>query len=420
MIKKQFISFLAALCLASGALFAQSECDGVRYKDEIFTNIKSTKDVVYGQNKTWDGTLEDLKIDIYMPDETDEVAARPVILWAHGGSFVGGDKSATEVVQFCEAFAKRGFVTGTISYRLGFNFGAAAGGGVAAKNELFKAAIRATQDGKAAVRYFRKSAIADGNPYKIDPERIYFAGSSAGAFIALHLSYLNTPDEFAQMADLSILDELGGLEGESGNPGYSSKAQVCINLCGALGLADWVDVADNVPHIGMHGTADAVVPYKKGTAGVSIILVPVEGTFEVDSVAQAKGVPSDFHTWYGADHVPYADNPSPARELYRDSTIAFVSENLYPYVCSVTGIAEKNKLAASPRVSPNPATGAFILRPSDDSPYFYRVLDATGREIVRSESVGEKRISTEDWAPGVYMVSVQNHKVSSTQKIIVR
>lgn len=410
---------LIATCMLTSTAFAQipQDCDGVRYKEVIFQTNQKIADVVYGQNSTWDGQNLTLKMDIYLPPETDNVTNRPVILWAHGGSFIGGSKDAQEVVQFAEAFAKRGFVCASISYRLGINIGAAAGGGEAAKNELFKAAIRGTQDGKGAVRFFRKSAD-EGNPYKIDPNRIYFGGSSAGAFIALHLAYLNEEAEFAEMANLSILNELGGLEGNSGNAGFSSKVQGCINLCGALGKADWLDAEDNVPHIGMHGTADAVVPYKKGTAGVSVITVPVEGSYLIDSVAKAKGALTHFYTWYGADHVPYANGDNTAK--YRDSTIAFVQENLYPYVCGVTSRFDKVNAQNHFSLYPNPTQQSFSINATSPYTYSCNVYNLQGKLVYSAKELrGNALIPTDTWAPGVYSVQIMSEDKLQTLKQVI-
>lgn len=48
----------------------------------------------------------------------DTLTNRPFILLIHGGGFVGGDKSSWE--DECKEFAKRGYVTASINYRLGF------------------------------------------------------------------------------------------------------------------------------------------------------------------------------------------------------------------------------------------------------------------------------------------------------------
>jgi len=59
-----------------------------RYRDEIFTGIKLTKNVVYGRNFAY-GTLQptDLLMDVYEP-AGDSATQRPVIILIHAGSFL--------------------------------------------------------------------------------------------------------------------------------------------------------------------------------------------------------------------------------------------------------------------------------------------------------------------------------------------
>lgn len=74
--------------------------------------------------------------------------------------------------------------------------------------------MRGVQDGRAAVRYFRKNAAIGGNTYRIDTNNIYFAGVSAGGFIALQLAYLDKASEIPSFIDMAGQPGLtGGLEG---------------------------------------------------------------------------------------------------------------------------------------------------------------------------------------------------------------
>ena len=46
-------------------------------------------------------------MDVYTPDG-DTYTERPLIIFAHGGSFYAGDKNNPTMVSLCESFAKRG------------------------------------------------------------------------------------------------------------------------------------------------------------------------------------------------------------------------------------------------------------------------------------------------------------------------
>ena len=103
--------FLALILLCYLPLSAQlTDCDCTnRYQTEIFDNI----DV---QTVTYSDTYS-LQMDIYTPSG-DVCVNRPLIILAHGGSFIGGSKSNPTVVDLCETFAKRGYVAASINYRL--------------------------------------------------------------------------------------------------------------------------------------------------------------------------------------------------------------------------------------------------------------------------------------------------------------
>ena len=99
-----------------------------------------------------------------------------------------------------------GYVTASFSYRLGidnlFDF----------QTSFVEAVWRGVHDSRAAVRYFRKS-VEMGNPYHIDPERIYLGGVSAGGFIAMHHAYVDEESEIPTYIDESEPGLGGGLEG---------------------------------------------------------------------------------------------------------------------------------------------------------------------------------------------------------------
>ena len=89
-----------------------SQCNG-RYQNSIFSNVDTIKDVNYSD--IFNDNFH--KMDIYMPSGDTEVN-RPLIIFIHGGSYIGGDKSGPDCVDFCETFAKKGYVTASVNYRL--------------------------------------------------------------------------------------------------------------------------------------------------------------------------------------------------------------------------------------------------------------------------------------------------------------
>ena len=171
--------------------------------------------------------------------------------------------TALDVVPLCEDFARMGYAVASISYRLGIaNL-------LDLENELIRAVWRGVHDGRAAVRYFRKSVEEDGNPWGIDPDRIYMGGVSAGGFLAVHHAYVDDEAEIPAIIDQSQPGMGGGLEGESGNPGYSSQVAGIFNVSGALKDAELDPARRCEPLVSVHGTADGTVPYGTGSVSLS-------------------------------------------------------------------------------------------------------------------------------------------------------
>ncbi len=367
--------FTTLLILVIANSISNAQCD-YRYQQEIFSNVTVTSNVIFGSNDNNNGTNALLKMDIYEPTG-DTVTHRPVLMMAHGGSFVGGTKTDADVVAICTSFAKRGYVCCSYEYRLYI--------GIPTTQALATDAVfRAVQDGKAAVRFMRKDAALT-NAYKIDSTQIFIGGSSAGAFVALHLAYLDKPFELPSTIDTVTL---GGMEGNSGNPGYSSKVKAVVNLCGALGDKTWIEQND-IPVCSMHGTQDQTVPYDHALLymlGI-IPIMEVDGSSVIHPYALSMGVDSWYYQWEGADHVPYL-----ASQLYMDTTLAFVSDFLYHHLNSYVSVIDT--VAYTSTIACNAAgTGTIDL-----------TVTASGDTYVWSNGATTEDLSNLN--PGSYNVTV--------------
>jgi Carboxylesterase family len=403
--------------------YGQSPCSlWPRYDQEVFSNVTTSINVPFGSNYDYQGVNKDLKMNIYEP-AGDTLSQRPLIVFAHGGSFVAGDKSNSDQVDLCTHFAKRGYVTATIDYRLGiFPINAA---------NATDAVYRAVQDMKAAVRFFRKDAVT-ANAYKIDPNVIFIGGTSAGAFTALHYAYLNTYAELPATIDTA---DIGDLEGNSGNPGYSSEVNAVINLCGALGDADWV-IPGDVPLCSMHGTSDNTVPYSTQTLyllGLFPIMV-VDGSYAIHNHLNSFNHPAAMYTWSGAPHVPY-DGGTANAIAYLDTTLRFVSNFLYSYagcvpsdpnpvantIYTTTGITQSNAVAGL-NVVANPCDQEIILKGMNEEGLI-NVFDNMGRNVT-SKSIrkgsSELVIACGNYPEGFYMVHFQSNKGVDIVRVVVR
>jgi acetyl esterase/lipase len=119
----------------------------------------------------------------------------PAVLCIHGGGFRAGTRQGYDGL--CIKLAERGYVAGTMTYRL-------------APKYKFPAAIH---DTKAAVRWLRANAAT----YKINPEKIGVMGGSAGGHLAQFLG---------------VTAHVPRFEGDGGNPNQSSSVTCVVNFFG--------------------------------------------------------------------------------------------------------------------------------------------------------------------------------------------
>jgi predicted esterase len=274
---RKIFTFLILLSFAS-AIMAQTKvsCTAERYEKDLFPNFNK-QTVEYAVAKGWQIEKQPLLVDIYEPRD-DQAVLRPLIIMAHGGSFIGGTKE--QVAPFCTALVKKGYVTASIQYRL-LPLNRAV-----QPDSILREVVRAINDMKAAIRFFRQSA-AEGNPYKIDPNHIFIGGVSAGAITALHAGILDEKDLINSQLK-RIIEEEGGWTGDTGlaeNRKYSAKVSGIINLSGSIMDGNWIGKND-APIFSYHGTNDMVVPINFKTIGN----FPMYGSEAIKQKADSIGV----------------------------------------------------------------------------------------------------------------------------------
>jgi dienelactone hydrolase len=252
------------------AILAQNQ----RYKDAIFSTYQVQRNIVYGVGSK-------NVLDIYT-GYGDVAENRPLVIFIHGGGFKDGDKVSNFGTKVCGGLAKRGYVVASINYRLTPI--------QSTDQQSFEAMIKALQDSKAAVRYFRKNS----SQYGIDTSQIFATGSSAGSITALHLAYLNPAEIPSYVVDPTLID----LEGISGNPGYSSKIHGVISNWGAIGDTSWIKKGD-VPVYCVHGVDDSTVYFTR---------IPAKGPFKYSSkyiniAAQRNGITTSLRIFNKTGHT---------------------------------------------------------------------------------------------------------------------
>jgi alpha-L-fucosidase 2 len=195
-----------------------------------------------------------LKLDVYEP-QGDPATARPVVVWMHGFGAASSEKASPLDVEIITRFVLHGAVVVSFNYRV----------------DGSQTDAQLGEDPNAAVAWVR----AHADQYRIDVDRIAFAGISAGACRTMRAAY-----------DGDIT---------AGEPPVESRVRAVLSFSGT-GPTDTIQ-AGEPPLFMAHGKLDVDVPYANAVA-----------TCEA---AKAAGVPCEFHAYADADHFGlfrYADD----------------------------------------------------------------------------------------------------------------
>ena len=275
-----------------------TQCLSDRYLNEIFSDVTLESNINYSE------TYSDVfhQMDVYTPTG-DAASNRPLIIYMHGGSFYGGDKVMADCVDFCESFAKRGYVCASINYRLSnpISF-------FLSKEEQYETVLEAVSDAKSAIRYFRKFSI----DYGVNPNQIFLGGYSAGGVLGIHLAYIDDISDLpTNVVDndgttiinvQNLVNNIGGdLEGDGGHDGYSSSVQGVISFAGGINNLDWIDGNDE-PLVSIQGTNDLTVNYNCGPGMNNSQILNLCGAGEMHPKANDVGILNDKLIFSGEGH----------------------------------------------------------------------------------------------------------------------
>lgn len=322
---RSLVLIVLGLFFVRHSSFAQ--CTPQRYVDDLFS-VSVTPDIQYGvapavvfpyTNQSWTYN-KNLRLDLYRPTG-DTQTNRPCIVMAYGGAFLGGSKTQSELVDFCQQMASKGYVVASIDYRIGFN--------TASTNAAVRAVYRAVQDMNAAIRFMRNNAVT----YGIDPALVFAGGNSAGSIAAIHAAYLDENERsassllapsygggtFFNWPDLGCLDCSGNTLPDVGPPAG------VINLWGAIADPSWILNGTSPGIASFHGGNDNIVLHDTGNPFNYPIFPVLYGSTDMHNVLAGSGVPE-----------LYSFDPNGGHELWTNQTTAdaivntsanFISDN---------------------------------------------------------------------------------------------
>lgn len=245
----------------------------IETEPEVPDYIEEYKDITYKQV----GDIS-LQMDVYKHKDLD--ASVPALIFIHGGSWKGGERS--DYLPYLLDFAKKGYVTITISYRL-------------SQVAPFPAAVL---DVKCAVKWIRSHA----EEYMINPDKIAVIGGSAGAHLAMMLAYSpeNLFDEECSETSSGKVQAIVNLYGPVDlTTEYAREAGSVINFLGATYQDDpqrytyaspktYISPGDS-PTLTFQGTLDS--------------LVPVSQADSLHVWLEKAGVYSEYHRLKGWPHT---------------------------------------------------------------------------------------------------------------------
>lgn len=232
------------------------------------------------------------KLDLYVPDGLK--APAPVILFFYGGSWQSGSK--TTYLAFGQAFASRGIVVAVADYRV-------------YPQVRYPAFV---EDGASALAFVHAHAAQQGG----DPARIFVAGHSAGAYIAVMLA-----------ADRRYLTRIGA------DPGWIH------GVIGISGPYDFLPLKDP-DLVAIFGGADRTdtqpITYIDGrrppmllATGTADTTVGPHNTFNLASKLRSYGSKVKVVTYPGVGHIGIILSLAPGfrgRTTLRDDITDFVRD----------------------------------------------------------------------------------------------
>jgi dienelactone hydrolase len=397
---KKFISLALVIMLlfSQQMTFAQAVgCGTGRYETDNLYTVQKTNNIQYGSNINVNNANQNLFLNFYQPDG-DTATVRPLMIVAFGGSFIGGDRSQVDAI--CQAYTKMGYCAAAIDYRYGFPFPFTI-------NQITTTlvVVRAAHDMKAAVRFFKKDA-ATNNTYKIDTNRIIVGGVSAGAIVAIHAAYLNDDSEIPSYL-YNDTTGIGGIEGVSGNPGYSSKVAGVFSYSGTIGDSSWI-AANDVPIVSFHETGDGTVPFD--TREVRVSGVPTgliaSGSRDIHVRCDNVGTVNLLYTYATNGHTAYLGSDPQVFQKTRD----FMFTNVTCKQDVNSGIANNNLKEPEMNLYPNPTSGILNIESfvSTEKPYSINIYDYSGKNVFSEKNLtGSKQQLFLNLSSGIYRVNIQ-------------
>jgi len=402
--------FAAFAFLLSNYVEAQS---GTRFLDPVFNEVTTTEAIPFSSAiREGQTTPTTLYLDFYEPTG-DTMAKRPMVIMVFGGAFVTGSRDYVDMVAYCTRLAKLGYATASIDYRLlsWLQF---------SESALMRDAYMAAQDVSSAIRFFKLHC----DDYRIDPERIFLLGNSAGSIAILAEMFMGEeerPEQTFTEPDLGTMHSSGFEE----YAGISPTVAGAIPHWGGVNALDVIDVEEYTPICMIHGTDDLTVPFDSGYCFSNFILPSMPYMYGSQAIAthlESVGITDfEFHPFEGEEHAFYY---SPTYQIDEEKfALCFniTRDFLWKHLEYSTTVPET--VLPDVDVFPNPANATLFLNDEallENGSYRLTMMDMYGRILLSKNIASHSFIDVSQWPSGVYVARFEQNGSCCFRKFVKR
>lgn len=408
-------SIIILLVYSFGVNAQWINCDSNLYIDSVFTPVL-TDTVKFGENYTPAGLFKELYMHVYQPKE-DTSSYRPTLVLAFGGAYIRGNKE--DVRPICEDFASRGYVCVSIDYRL-VDIIAFPDSSI-----ILDVGLKARGDMIAAIKYLKWDA-ANGNKWRINPDKIFVGGASSGAITAMSVAYFNENDSVDIKEWMKpIIESNGGFEGSSSFDfavDYDYKVVGVANMLGAVVDLEYIDEGEPLI-ISIHGTDDDVVPY--GDGFITVFDIPVfrlKGSSLVHERALEQNIKSTFISVEGGKHGDFLKDENLP---WLDSMVNRTLHDFYDYVLCAepSSIFENESNKYDIRLYPNPTSDKLKFKNIENKNterITYKIFSISGQIVTEGLiDLSKESINIRDLNNGLYVIRISNGTDVFTKSFVV-
>lgn len=380
---KRFSFWILLLCLSTG-LWAQTSFKDVQYVND--GDVKHT-------------------LDIYIPANTSQ--AMPLVVFIHGGGWSGGSKgSAAGWVK--TMLNNNGYVCADINYRL-------------SRDSVWPAQL---YDCKAAIRFLK----ANAQKYFIDTCRVGVMGTSAGGHLSSVVATTGNypPLEGAHLGNAHVSSKVHAALPAYGPVDFFQMDDYLSPTCTTSFVHSYnspetmllgCDTLKNCPArvISANPTTylDANDPPMYITHGSADCSVPMRQSIVLDSIARARGVPTQLVIVDSIGHGgPYWTTQS-QQIIYQ----SFFDTALK--VCQTTGIHTPNSNYKA-IIYPNPSNSNIIYFETGNAIEELVIFNTLGQIVYSAKNINANvAVNTAIAAKGVYIATYLINGQWHTEKLIL-